>query len=141
MFRVWCAGWLRLWAGPSLLALQTLCPKGRGPLAWYKNNAEWVVSAFQCLEYCHISLSNSRGGAVLVPTVMRDDRNCDPEFSPLVFGRKNIRKHLRMAHCFSHSPHVYRNWACHSQCTTRPFLKKFLAVLPSVWDLSSPTRD
>ena len=34
VFRVWCGRWLRLWAGPSLLALQTLCPKGRGPLAW-----------------------------------------------------------------------------------------------------------
>ena len=60
-------------------------PQGEGPLAWYKNNAEWVVSAFQHLECCHISLSNSRGGAVLVPTVMRDDRSCDPEFLPLVF--------------------------------------------------------
>ena len=96
-------------------------PQGEGPLAWYKNNAEWVVSAFQHLECCHISLSNSRGGAVLVPTVMRDDRSCDPEFLPLVFGRKNSRKCLRMAHCFSHSLHAYRNWACHSQCTTWPF--------------------
>ena len=144
MFRVWCGGWLRLWAGPSLLALQTLCPKGRGPLAWYKNNAEWVVSTFQWLECYHISLSNSRGGAVLVPTVMRDDRNCDPEHSPLVFGRKNIRKRLR------NGPLLFPLTTCiqelgmsQSMCTTWPFFFffKFLAVLRSVWDLSSPTRD